>query len=196
MRRGSQPAWLIMLIAAALVFAGWYLWQGVQSYLRSGGLGVRETVLQIEQEASATAVRFLTSTAVLAPPPTRTPLPECQPFIVVVREAIVRAGPSREARIVRARYEGDEVCVIAPAEADPAWLLLDEEPRTRRIEAVYMHRTLVRALNPTATPVDTPTPLSTITPKPTITPDPAATTRTPAPTPTPLVSPTSSLRSA
>lgn len=196
MRRGSQPAWLIMLIAAALVFAGWYLWQGVQSYLRSGGLGVRETALQVEQEASATTVRFLTSTANFAPPPTRTPQPECQPFTVVVREAIVRAEPSREARIVRAMFEGDEVCVIAQADADPAWLLLDEEPRSRRIEAVYMHRTLLRALNPTATPVDTPTPLSTITPRPSVTPDPAATTRTPAPTPTPRVSPTSPLRSA
>ena len=152
MRRGSQPAWLIMLIAAALVFAGWYLWQGLQTYLRSGGLGVQEAVQQAEQQASATVIRALTSTVIFAPPPTRTPIPECQPFVVVVKEAIVRTEPSREARIKRALFEGDEVCVIAPASTNPDWLLVDEEPRSRRIESVYMHRSLIRAVNPTADP--------------------------------------------
>ncbi len=198
MRRGSQPAWLIMLIAAALVFAGWYLWQGLQTYLRSGGLGVQEAVRQAEQQASATVIRGLTSTVIFEPPPTRTPVPECQPFVVVVKEAIVRTAPSRDARIRRALFEGDEVCVIMPAAADPDWLLVDEEPRSRRIESVYMHRSLIRAVNPTATPVATPTPLSTITPKPSDTPDPAAATATsgPAPTQTPVMSATSPLRSA
>ena len=198
MRRGSQPAWLIMLIAAALVFAGWYLWQGLQTYLRSGGLGVQEAVRQAEQQASATVIRGLTSTVIFEPPPTRTPVPECQLFVVVVKEAIVRTEPSRDARIKRALFEGDEVCVIMPAAADPDWLLVDEEPRSRRIESVYMHRSLVRAVNPTATPVATPTPLSTITPKPSDTPDPAAATATsgPAPTQTPVMSATSPLRSA
>ncbi len=198
MRRGSQPAWLIMLIAAALVFAGWYLWQGLQTYLRSGGLGVQEAVQLAEQQASATVIRALTSAAVFAPPPTRTPVPECQPFVVVVKEAIVRAEPSREARIERALFEGDEVCVISPAASDPDWMLVDEEPRSRRIESVYMHRSLIRAVNPTPTPVATSTPLSTITPKPSDTPVPAAAIATsgPAPTQTPVVSATSPLRSA
>ncbi len=196
MRRGSQPAWLIMLIAAALVFAGWYLWQGLQTYLRSGGLGVQEAVQQAEQQASATVIRALTSTVIFAPPPTRTPIPECQPFVVVVKEAIVRTEPSREARIKRALFEGDEVCVIAPAASDPDWMLVDEEPRSRRIESVYMHRSLIRAVNPTATPVATPTPLSTITPKPSDTPEPTAAITTTAPTQTPVVSATSPLRSA
>ena len=198
MRRGTQPTWLIILIAVALVFAGWYLWQGLQTYIRSGGLGVQEAVQQAEQEASATVIRALTSTVIFAPPPTRTPIPECQPFVIVVKEAIVRTEPSREARIKRALYEGDEVCVIAPAATDPDWLLVDEEPRSRRIESVYMHRSLVRAVNPTATPVATSTPLSTITPKPSDTPDPAAATVTSGPTPTqtPVASATSPLRSA
>ena len=196
MRRGSQPAWLIMLIAAALVFAGWYLWQGLQTYLRSGGLGVQEAVQQAEQQASATVIRALTSAVVFAPPPTRTPVPECQPFVVVVKEAIVRTEPSREARIRRALFEGDEVCVIAPASTDPNWLLVDEEPRSRRIESVYMHRSLIRAVNPTATPVATPTPLSTITPKPSDTPEPTAAITATAPTQTPVMSATSPLRSA
>lgn len=194
MRSSSQPAWLIMLIAAALVFAGWHLWQGAQNYLRSGGLGVREVTLQAGQRASATTIRELTSAVLFVPPPSRTPMPECQPFVVVVPEAVVRAAPSGDAGIVGALFEADEVCVISPAPAAPDWYLLDEQPRSRRIEAVYVHRTLLRALEPTATPFDTATPLSTITPGPDNTPDPAAATATF--TPTPVVSPTSPLRSA
>ena len=195
MRRGSQPAWLIILVAVALVFAGWYLWQGLQDYLRSGGLGVREAARQIELQASATVMHAMTRQVMVEPPPTRTPLPECQPFVVVVEEAIVRAGPSRGARIEHALFEGDEVCVIAAAAVDPDWWLLDREPRSRRVEAAYMHRSLLRALNPTATPVDTPTPLSTVTAGPSLAPDPAAATATPSDL-APAPGPTSPLRSA
>ena len=194
MGKSTQPAWLIMLIAAALVFAGWHLWQGVQNYLRSGGLGVREVTLQARQQASATSIRQLTSVVAFAPPASRTPLPECQPFIVVVPEAVVRAAPSADARITGALFEEDEVCVIQPAPAGPDWYLIDEQPRSRRIEAVYVHRSLLRALEPTATPMDTATPLSTVTPRPANTRDPAAATATF--TATPVVSPTSPLRSA
>ncbi|MCE2490209.1 MAG: hypothetical protein J4G17_09570 [Anaerolineae bacterium] len=195
MVRGFQPTWLIILIAIAIVFAGWYLWQGVQNYLRSGGLGIQEVTLQAVQDASATVVQELTRRVVLAPPPTRTPYPECQPFVVVVSEAIVRSSPSFDAGIVRALFEGDEVCVMFPAPSNPDWLLVDEEPRSRRIESVYMHRSLLRALKPTATPEDTPTPLSTITL------DPQRLTMAPTvpsltPSPAPAVSPTSALRNA
>lgn len=194
MKRASQPAWLIALIAAALVFAGWYLWQGLQNYLRSGGLGVAEVTRQAEQAATATLQRAQTDTLAPLRLPSPTPLPECQPFVVLVREAVVRAAPSLDGRVVRALYEGDEVCGIGPAAEDPDWLLLDDEPRSRRIEAVYVYRSLLRALRPTATPVDTPTPLSTVTPRPSATPDPDAATA--SPTPTPVVSATSPLRSA
>ena len=195
MRRGFQPPWLIILVAVAMVFAAWYLWQGVQNYLRSGGLGVQEVTQQARQHASATVVQELTREVVLAPPPTRTPMPECQPFVVVVSEAIVRSSPSVDAGIVKALFEGDEVCVMFPAPSNPDWLLVDDEPRSRRIESVYMHRSLLRALQPTATPEDTPTPLSTITP------DPRSLTETPTispftPSRTPVASPTSALRSA
>ena len=159
-------------------------------------LACAEVTRQAEQEASATVIRNLTRTVIFAPPPSRTPQPECQPFVVLVTEAIVRAEPTLNARIVSARYEGDEVCVIGPATADPEWLLLDEEPRSRRIEAVYMHRSLLRALQPTATPVDTPTPLSTVTPGPSATLDATAATATDTPVSPPGASATSPLRSA
>lgn len=195
MRRGSQPTWLIILVAVALVFAAWYLWQGAQDFLRSGGLGVREVTQQAREQASATVRRQLTRSVQLAPPPTRTPMPACQPFVVVVPEAIVRAAPSADARIVGALFDGDEVCVIFPSPEDPDWMLVDEEPRSRRIESVYVHRSLLRALAPTATPFDTPTPLSTITPGPTGVGD-VAVTITLTPSSTPVVSPTSPRRSA
>ncbi len=195
MGRGFQPTWLIILVAVAIVFAGWYLWQGIQNYLRSGGLGVREVTQQARQDASATVVQEMTRLVVLAPPPTRTPYPECQTFVVMVSEAIVRSSPSFDSGIVKALFEGDEVCVMFPAPSNPDWLLVDEEPRSRRIDSVYMHRSLLRALEPTATPADTPTPLSTITP------DPLRLTDTPTvppftPSRTPVASPTSALRSA
>ena len=45
MRRNSRsgpPALLAFLLAAALVFGVYYIWQGVQTFLRTGGLGVVE----------------------------------------------------------------------------------------------------------------------------------------------------------
>ena len=109
MRRGSQPAWLITLVGVALVLPGWYLWQGVQNYLRSGDPGVREVTGQARLFAGPTVIRQWTRRVEFAPPPTRTPMPECQPFVVVVPEAIVRAAPAADARIVRGLFERDDL---------------------------------------------------------------------------------------
>ena len=139
MGRGFQPTWLIILVAVAIVFAGWYLWQGVQNYLRSGGLGVREVTQQARQDASATVVREMTRQVVLAPPPTRTPWPECQPFVVVVEEAIVRSSPSFDAGIVRALFDGDEVCVDVSGAFEPGLVA------GRRGTALTAHRVRLHA---------------------------------------------------
>ena len=71
---------------------------------------------------------------------------------------------------------GETVCVIAK-EANTEWYVLDDNPLTRRLEPVYMHEDIIRALNPT------PTPTRTFTPSPTTSPSP---TFTKSPTPTPL----------
>ena len=55
MRRNSRngpPAILAFLLAAALVFGVYYIWQGVQTYLRTGGLGVVESTQRAQQVAN------------------------------------------------------------------------------------------------------------------------------------------------
>jgi len=200
---GGAPAWLVFVVAVAIVFATYYLWLGVQNYLRTGGLGVAEATRQAELIITATAVR-VQSVPSLTPVPTFTPVPPCQDFVVSVPSAIVRDQPNPRAAIVTSLAAGETVCVLG-REGSSEWYSIDHNPRTRRLELVYMHETVIEAVNPTPTPSLTPTPLPTVTPlpsatptpspepRPTRTPDPAA-TDTPTPTPTPT--PTESVQSA
>ena len=130
-------------------------------------------------EYTATAERIV-ELEILAPTPlpTFTPVPSCADFVVTVHTAIIRSLPSTNSRIVGAVDEGETVCVIAK-EANSEWYILDDNPLTRRLEPVFMHEDIIRALNPT------PTPTRTFTPSPTTSPSP---TFTKSPTPTPLPS--------
>lgn len=190
------PAWLVFVVAIAIVFAVYYLWVGVQNYLRTGGLGVVEATRQAELIVTATAER-VQSIPSLTPVPSFTPVPPCQDFVVSVPSAIVRDQPNPRAAIVTALAAGETVCVLG-REGSSEWYAIDSNPRTRRLELVYMHETVIEAVNPTPTPSRTPTPLPTVTPlpsatptlspepQPTATPDLAATdTHTPTLTPTP-----------
>jgi hypothetical protein len=181
------PAWLIFLVAVALIFGGYYLWQGFQNYLRTGGLGVIETTQQAEIIASATAQRIQAAPQRTLPP-TFTPIPDCKEFVVSVPSAIVREGTSTNAPIVTSWSQGTSVCMIDRA-PNSEWYIVDGNPRTRRIEFAYMHESVIRAVNPTPTASNTPTPLSTVTPMPTHTP---SHTPTPGPTATPNPSVTAS----
>ena len=210
MRRSSQPAWLVFLIAIALVFGAYYLWQGLQNYLRTGGLGVIEATEQAEIQATATANQIVANPSATLRP-TFTPIPDCKEFAVSVPNAIVRERASTNSPIVTSWGEGTLVCMVDRAAEDTTWYLVDGDPRTRRIEFAYMHESVIEAVNPTPTPSDTPTPLPTVTPVPTDTPsatpttaptatfDPAATdtpTLTPSDTPTNTPTPTTSFQSA
>ena len=127
---------------------------------------------------TATAERIV-ELQILAPTslPTFTPVPSCEDFVVTVRTAIIRSRPSTNSKIVDSVDEGDTVCVIAK-EPNSDWYVLDSNPLTRRLEAVYMHEDIIRALNPTPTQTPTPTPSTTPSPSPTF-------TRSPTPTPLP-----------
>jgi len=81
----------------------------------------------------------------------------------------VREAPDTGSRIVGALKEGETVCVIA-ALPDTEWYLIDDNPLTRRLDKVYMHRDIIYALNPTATPTITFTPMPTDTATYTFTP--------------------------
>ena len=165
-QRSGPPSWFVILLGIAIVFGLYYLWFGLRNFM-STGVTVVESTRQAIDRSTATAVR-IRELEIYAPTPlpSFTPIPECQEFAVYVREAIVRSEPSTNSRIVEALKEGDTVCVIA-ALPDSEWYLIDQNPLTRRIDKVYMHRDIIYSLHPTETPTDTLTPTSTDRPTPT-----------------------------
>ena len=167
--RSGPPSWFVILFGIAIVFGVYYLWAGLRGFM-STGLTVVESTEQAVERHTATAVR-IQEIAVNAPSPlpTFTPIPPCQDFAVSVREAIIREEPSTDSRIVSALKQGETVCVIA-ALPNTDWYLIDDNPLTRRIDKVYMHRDIIRALNPSATPTDTFTPSPTPPDTPSFTP--------------------------
>jgi hypothetical protein len=165
----------VFLIGIALVFGIYYLWLGVQSYLRSGGLGIAESTQQAVIVSSATAERIIIATAAVTPRPTITPIPECQEFVVTAENAIVREGPSPGAAIRTSFFEGTRVCVLGRAAEESEWYIVDMNEQLRRIDPAYMHESVIEPVNPTPTPTRTLTPTLTAPPSPlpTITPTPS-----------------------
>lgn len=184
MRQSSLPAWMVFVVAVAVIFGTYYLWQGFRSYLETGGLGIMEATERAQIIATATAdqVREIAPRTTLRP--TFTPIPECKQFVVSVPSAIVRESASTNAAIITSWSRGTQVCMIDRASTDNEWYIVDGNPETRRIEFAYMHESVIEALNPTLTPSRTPTALSTVTPLPTDTPS-----RTPTPAPTATIDP-------
>lgn len=176
--RSGPPTWFVILLGIAIVFGLYYLWAGLRNFMSTGVTVVESTQQAIERH-TATAVR-IQEIAVNAPTPlpTFTPIPPCQDFTVSVREAIVREAPDTGSRILGALKQGAIVCVIA-ALPNTDWYLIDDNPLTRRIDKVYMHRDIIYALHPTHTPTVTPTPSPTATATQTFTPR-ARRTNTPA----------------
>lgn len=214
--RGGPPAWLVFLVAVALVFGGYYVWLGISNYLRTGGLGIIEATERANVIETATAERVVAQ-PLRTVPPTFTPIPDCQPFFVSVPQAIMRDAPNTNAEIIQQLAQGSEICVIGRAEENDEWYIVDGNMDTRRIEFAYMHETIIRAADPTATPTRTFTPPPTITEVPSLTPsrtwtpsrtptqaptitvDPDVTpsaTPTPTITPSPTITPTDVFRSA
>ena len=181
MRRGQRtgpPTWFVILLGIAIVFGLYYLLLGLRNFMASGATVV-ESTRQAIVESTATAIRIVELEHLAPTPlPSFTPVPTCQDFVVIVPSAIIRSAPTTRSEIVGSAAEGEIVCVIAK-EADSEWYVLDKNTLTRRLEPVYMHEDIIRAVNPT------PTPTRTFTPSPT----PRA-TQTPRPSATPLPSPT------
>ncbi len=167
--RSGPPSWFVILLGIAIVFGLYYLWAGLRNFMSTGVTVVESTQQAIERH-TATAVR-IQEIAVNAPTPlpTFTPIPPCQDFAVSVREAIVREAPDTGSRILGALKQGATVCVIA-ALPNTEWYLIDDNPLTRRIDKVYMHRDIIFALHPTPTPTITPTATATATATLTFTP--------------------------
>lgn len=180
-RRGQDglPAWLIFLVGIALVFGVYYVWLGIQSFLRSGGRGIIESTQNAAIISTVTAAFIETGIPTLRP--TTTPFPPCEPFFVIVPNARVRAAPSDSGTIITSFFENDSVCVEGRVAPDSEWYIIDWKPETRRVDIAYMHESVIAPKNPT------PTPTRTVTPSPSITPAPTLTL-----SPTPLITPTES----
>jgi hypothetical protein len=193
----GPPGWFIFLLAVALVFGLYYLAQGFQNYLSTGGLSVAEATEMSQFDVTATAARQSALQAELPTRrPTSTPKPPCQEFEVIVSSAIIRRQATINSPMAGVLEQGSVVCVMQRVPGTD-WYLIDRDAITRRIEEGYMREDLIRALNPTPTPSDTatlpPTITATYTPTRTLTPTPAS-TNTPdpnsTPTPTPTLTPT------
>lgn len=176
--RSGPPAWLIILTAALLVFGGFFIWRGIQNYLRGVEFPLSQETAAPE---SGTAV-FDTPAPDLrfTPVPSRTPIPDCQEFEVTVPEAIIRDCASMNCLLVDVRHEGDVVCVLERDYVEEEWYIIDLDDSQFFTDVAYMHESIIRALNPTLTPSVTATAEPTLTPVPSDTPLP-----TPPPTDTP-----------
>ncbi len=193
--RDSLPAWLIFLVGIALVFGIYYVWLGVQSFLRSGGRGILESTQSAALVSTATAAFIETGIPTVRP--TTTPFPPCDPFIVIVPNARVRGAPTDNGAILTSFFMNDPVCVEGRVSPDSEWYIIDWKPETRRVDIAYMHESVIAAKNPTPTPTPTQKPPPSVTPLPTLTPSRTSTiTRTPTitltlpPSQTPTISPT------
>jgi hypothetical protein len=186
-RPGGPPSWLVFLAGVALVFGIFYVFQGLQTFLQTGGLGVVEATRRAEIVSTATVERVTRMGIVDATPrATATPPPTCVDFRVSVPNAIVRASANPSGELVRSFNQGTVVCVLG---MEGEWYIVDSNPETRRHDIAYMHETVIEAVNPTLTPLPSVTPTPTLPPS--ITPTPSD---TPAPTFTPSATPTLSPR--
>jgi hypothetical protein len=168
---------LIFLVGIALVFGIYYVWLGIQSFLRSGGRGILESTRSAAIVSTATAASM--ETGIPTVKPTTTPFPPCIPFIVIVPNARVRAAPSDSGAVLTSFFMNDPVCVEGRAAPDSEWYIIDWKPQTRRVDIAYMHESVIEAKDPTPTPTNTQKPPPSVTPAPTLTPS-----RTPKVTPT------------
>ena len=139
-QRSGPPSWFVILLGISIVFGVYYLWVGLRNFMASGASVVESTRQAIVQN-TATAVR-IHELEVNAPTPlpSFTPVPPCQEFAVIVREAIVRSEPSTNSRIVDALKEGETVCVITKT----AGLRLVSNRPKRRLPAASTVSTCIR----------------------------------------------------
>ncbi len=202
-RSGPSPLFIVS-IGALMVFGGYFVWVGFLGFLQDHGDLTAPATRQANDTATAQAAPqvFLPSPFM---PATFTPLPACQWFKVKVDRAVYRECPSKdnnECPIRETVEYGTELCVYARVPDNPEWYIVELNPGGSYRDTVFMHESVLEAVNPTVTPAPTMTPGPTITPVPTFTPAPttlpgptATPTRPPdaSPTPTPSLTPSPTL---
>jgi hypothetical protein len=190
-RRSGPSPLFVVLIGALLVFGGYFVWVGFLNFLEDHG----DITAQVTREAVASATAQAAPQVFLPSPympATFTPLPPCQWFMVSVDRAVYRECPSKDNQEcpIRATVEyGTEFCVYSRVPGNPEWYIVELNPGGSYRDTVFMHESVLKAVNPTVTPAPTVTPGPTVTPVPTFTPAP---TSPPSPTGTPAPPPETS----
>jgi hypothetical protein len=174
------PVWLVVVGAAVFVFGGFTLYNGVLNFLSGGG--------NITAPVTATSVSALEQTqqALNQPAPnsgdtiqiptrlpTRTPIPPCVEFRVIVIKARVRDCPKDTCPTQDSLLsQGAKVCVIGVVPEATEWYQVNLRPDSSFPELAFMHESVLEAVRPTARPTRTPTGerLPTVTPIPTASP--------------------------
>lgn len=175
----KTPIWLVVLGAAVFVFGGFTLYTGVLNFLSGGG--------NITSPATATSASALEQTQLALIPttlsvdsiqiptrlPTRTPLPPCLEFRVVVVKARVRDCPKDTCPTQDTMLsQGATVCVFGTVPEATDWYQVNLRPDSSYPEIAYMHASVLDAVRPTVRPTRTPPGerLATVTPVPTASP--------------------------
>ncbi|GAB4408127.1 MAG: hypothetical protein Kow00106_01180 [Anaerolineae bacterium] len=182
--RSSGPSpLLVVLLAALLVLGCYYTWRGVLDFLEDRGDITAPATREAVASATAQAVT-VQPLPTLYIPATFTPLPPCQWFRVRVERAVYRECPSTDntqCPIREVVTYGTELCTYGRSPDNPEWYVIDLNPQGAFRDTVFMHESVLEAVNPTPTPSPTFTPLPTVTPLPSNTPGP---TLSPVPTDT------------
>jgi hypothetical protein len=187
-RRGGPSTPLVTVTAIAMVLACVLVWLFSLQWFERG------------QEASQAAIATSTEAArnlapTFDPGPSPTPVPACQWFYVTASSARVRACPDESCATREQWPYEQEVCVYGRAQPQDdqyplaeEWYIVDMNPTGAFRNLAYMHRSVLKALQPTPRPSMTFTPLPTVTltpsprwspsPSPSFTPSPPALPRT------------------
>ena len=190
-RRQGPSGLLVMLIAAAIVFGGYFLYTGAVDWFQRD-LIARETATR-EAQLTQTELSIVEATRGFMPFPTNTPVPDCDFYYVNVSSAWVRTCPSLTCEAKDNKRNQIDVCVLGRAASEDfpiynnveEWFIIDLNEGLVFPDLGYMHESVLESRNPTPRPSATFTPAPTIT----LTPSPSLPTPTPAPgetyTPTP-----------
>jgi hypothetical protein len=209
--RSGPPTPLIIVIAIAMVLACFLLWLGMLRYFETNeGAGSQSTVNAQEEAAQSDD---LVPTFNIGP--SRTPVTACQRFEVRVESALMRECPAESCDIRESLPFDEEVCVYGRAQNGDyldaeSWYVVDLNANGAFRDLVYMHESVLRAIEatpiatatrpvlPTITPTPTspnsPTaPFSNLIPLPTVTPPPPNTRPTTTISPPPPIRPSPTL---
>ncbi len=189
-RTGPSPI-LVAVIGVCVVLGGYFVWRGLLDFIANQG----NITAEVTQQAVATATARAQPLALpptLYVPVTFTPLPPCQWFRVRVERAVYRECPSKDNQECPIRDvvpQGTELCIYGRVPDAPDWYVVELNPNGAYRDTVYMHESVLEAVNPTPTPTLTMTPLPTVTPTPSLSPQPTV-PASPSPTYDPRLSPT------